>query len=301
MDEQRLCGRLVELSLQHAAPLPQISDWPAQLDADAWWFPPELLSLANAPPFESLTEPEQKQLARLELINFFSLNVHGERSLLGGLAQHLYGPVFEPYHRYIHHFIDEENKHLDYFASFCTRYAGKVYPDRKLSLPRDCEPGEAAFIFFAKVLFFEEIVDFFNRRLAMDERLPEIVRRINRLHHEDEARHLAFGRAITRELCRRFAPQWSPEQRRALQRYLQHYIESTLREFCNPDVYRDARLVVEGSRNEFARARELQQLAVDASQPLHQRAARSARAHLAGLGLTEPELQPNWKGASEHE
>ena len=92
--------------------------------------------------------------------------------------------------------------HMTWFGGFCRRYAGKIYPDRKLVLPREHAPGEEDVLFFARVMIFELLVDTFNRRMAKDDRLHPLVREINRRHHEDESRHLAFGRLLVEDLWR---------------------------------------------------------------------------------------------------
>ena len=114
-----------------------------------------------------------KRLSFCETVNFFSLNIHGEKRLIEGLARRLYRRGMEDLTAYLHHFLDEENKHMVYFGGFCTEYAGKVYPDRKVAFPREYAAGEEDFLFFAQVLIFEEIVDVYNVHLATDERLPD--------------------------------------------------------------------------------------------------------------------------------
>jgi len=215
--------------------------WPDRLPEDAWCFSPELLSLHGTPAYEALPEDGQRRLAFFEAVSFFSLNVHGERALLEGVARRLYRPD-QSHTAYLHHFLDEENKHMVYFGTFCMKYAGKVYPDWKIALPRDFAPGEEDVLFFAKVLVFEEIVDAYNRRMATDERLHPLVREINRLHHRDESRHLAFGRRLVKELWDRHAPSWSEAVTTGVREYLQTYVRSTWREYWNPSAYRDAGL-----------------------------------------------------------
>src|SRR6266705_194388 len=61
-----------------------------------------------------------------------NLNIHGEKALVEGLARKLYEREKREISPYLHHFLDEENKHMVYFGEFCTRYAGKIYPDKKL-------------------------------------------------------------------------------------------------------------------------------------------------------------------------
>lgn len=277
-----LSRRLEERSRAKSTPLPQITDWPRTLDASEWCLSPELCSLYGTPALDMLPEPQQRRLAFFELINFFSLNIHGERWLLAGLARHLYGATFEPDDRYVHHFIDEENKHLHYFATFCRTYAGKIYPERSLAWPREYEPGEEAFLFFAKVMLFEDVVDDLNRRMALDERLWPLIRDINRLHHEDEVRHLAYGRMVTQRLYRRWAPYWSQATRDGVGQHLSEYVWRNLREYCNPEVYLDAGLVEGPTSLDDAHA--LADLAFENSRARHWQRARRAVSWLREMG-----------------
>lgn len=214
--------------------------WPDELDQQQWFFSPELISISGMPEYDALDETQRKALSFWEGVNFFSLNIHGEKALIEGLARNLYlreDPVLSPY---LHHFLDEENKHMIYFGRFCTEYAKKIYPEKKLVFPREHAAGEEEFLFFVKVMIFEEIVDVYNRRMGDDDRLVPIVREINRLHHVDEARHLSFGRAIVKWLFDRYGAQWSAETIAHLRQYVAGYLQSTWREYYNSEVYRDA-------------------------------------------------------------
>jgi hypothetical protein len=214
--------------------------WPTEVVRERWFTSPELVSLHGTETWERLDEPARMRLSFFEAVNFYSLNIHGEKSLIEGLAHRLYAGGKEGYSPYLHHFLDEENKHMVYFGGFCSRYAKKVYRDRKVAFPREYAEGEEDFLFFAKVLIFEEIVDVFNLRMSKDERLEPIARQINLIHHLEETRHLAFGRAITAEIFERHAPDWKPETRRGVSEYLAAYLRATWKEYFNPDVYVDA-------------------------------------------------------------
>jgi hypothetical protein len=217
-------------------------EWPETLATDQWCTTPELISLFGTPFYDDLSPAEQQRLSFYEAINFFSLNIHGEKSLIEGLAQRLYRKGNDVVSPYIHHFLDEENKHMIYFGGFCVRYANKVYPDRKMVFTRDYEAGEEDFMFFGKVLIFEEIVDVYNKRMAKDERLAPIIRQINFLHHRDESRHLAFGRLLVRDMFEQYSPQWSKETRERIAEYLKNYLLATWKEYYNPAAYKDAGL-----------------------------------------------------------
>lgn len=239
---EALTHKLCEASqAQYVNPYQELS-WPETLEESAWCFSPELLSLYGIPRFDTLPEATQKKLSFWETVNFFSLNIHGERALMEGLAARLYKKAFYPVSAYLHHFLDEENKHMVYFGGFCNRYAGKIYSSRTVTFPRDYAPGELDFLFFAQVMIFEEIVDVYNIKMSQDSRLPEIIREINRYHHRDEARHLSFGRLLVRDLFHQHAEAWPPEVLVRVREQLKHYFLKTWKEFYNPDVYRDCGL-----------------------------------------------------------
>jgi hypothetical protein len=221
-------------------------EWPEELPADAWCMTPELVSLYGTGAWLRASEEEQKRIAFFEAVSFFSLNISGEKALIAGLSQRLYAPSGSATRAelspYIHHFLDEENKHMIYFGTFCRKYAGKTYPEAKMALPREYAPGEEDLLFFIKVMIFEEIVDAFNVRMARDGRLHPLVRQINELHHLDETRHLAFGRLVVKELFEKHAPAWSAETISGVRRYATSYLEATWRDYFNPSAYRDAGL-----------------------------------------------------------
>jgi hypothetical protein len=217
-------------------------DWPDSVDRDQWFTSPELISLYGTPAWEGLDERGRRKLSFWEAVNFYSLNIAGERSLMEGLAARLYRPGLEDVAEYLHHFLDEENKHSVWFGTFCHRYAGKVYPDRKVAFPRDYAEGEEDFLFFAEVSVFEEIVDRYNVVMARDERLADVARRINDNHHTEETRHLVFGRRIVAELWRQWSGRWPAEVVARIRAHIAGFVTATWRDYYNPDVYRDAGL-----------------------------------------------------------
>jgi hypothetical protein len=216
--------------------------WVPDLEKNQWFTSPELISIFGTEAFDKLSPEQQKLLSFYEAVNFYSLNIHGEKPLVEGLAHRMYRKDTIDISPYLHHFLDEENKHMTYFGGFCTKYAGKVYPDKKIVFPKEYEAGEEDFLFFAKVMIFEELVDVYNVRMSLDDRLNPIARQINHLHHHDEARHLVFGRKMVLELWNRYSEKWKPATKKALQSYLKEYIVATWKEYYNPQVYKDAGL-----------------------------------------------------------
>lgn len=254
MDIEKIIQELCSASRRDFADPHLEVEWPEAVGPEEWCMSPELMSAWGTPLWDSLDEPRQKRLSFFEAVNFFSLNIQGEKPLVEGLARRLYRRGGAGANDYLHHFLDEENKHMQWFAGFCRRYAGKIYPDKKMSLPRTWAEGEEDVCFFAKVMIFEEIVDAYNQRMAKDTRLAGVARRINYLHHRDEARHLAFGRIQLRRLFKANAPSWPAGTQEGVQRYLDAYMASVWREYVNPEMYSDAGL--EGDPFEISEALE---------------------------------------------
>ena len=214
--------------------------WPDAVDPERDWFSsPELLSVYGTPLWDNLDQPARRRLAFFEAANFYSLNIHGEKSLMQGLAGRLYRKDLADVADYLHHFLDEENKHSIFFGGFCTRYA-RVYRTRQVawteSRPREVED----FLFFAKTMIFEEIADRYNWLQGRDARLHPVARFINNNHHFEESRHLVFGRQLVAALWNACAPDWGDAGVADVRSYLEQFLVASWREYYNPDVYADA-------------------------------------------------------------
>jgi hypothetical protein len=217
--------------------------WPASLDTERWCMPPELISIFGTPAYDALNDAQRKRLSLYEVGNFFSLVLQGERPLVQGLVHRLYLKSSAPQiTEYLHHFVDEENKHMVMFGEFCNRYIGKVYPEKKIALAREYSKGEEEVAFFCKVMVVEELGDFYNVLIDRDERVEPLVRELNRVHHIDEARHLAFGRVYLAEIFERHASAWSAETLASFRSWLADYLRASWADYYNPTMYRDAGL-----------------------------------------------------------
>jgi hypothetical protein len=205
---QALAHRLAEASSRPGRDPYAAIAWPAARDAGAWYFSPELVSLYGTPAWEALDDDARRSLAFFEAVNFFSLNVHGETRLIAGLGASPAARGDAPVARYLRCFRAEEARHRDAFARFCSDYAGGVYPDRSIALPPAWADEDAELVFFARVLVFEEFVDGYNATMGRDARLAPVARQINRAHHLEESRHLAFGRAWLARLVEAGRSRW---------------------------------------------------------------------------------------------
>lgn len=219
-------------------------DWPEQLTVADWWLSPELLSIFGTPLFDLLDEAQLKLLSKWECVNLFSLNVEGERELVARLAERLYLHALPGVDEYLHHFIDEENQHMWFFAEFCRRYgSGSIYTSKKLGLATEhYVPELESLLLFARIFVFEDVGTYYNAVCSDDERLHPFIRGINDVHRGDESRHLAFGRILLKHLAQE-ARQAAPEaQIIAAARHLDRYMQLTVESLYQPAMYRDAGL-----------------------------------------------------------
>ncbi|SFK55986.1 diiron oxygenase [Streptomyces pini] len=237
---QEVLDRLSTKSIEDYYNPYQEFTWPDRLDENRMWMSPELLTPYGTPLFDELGEETLRRLSKWESINFYSLNVHGIRELLIEVVHRIHMPGFEVPSDFFHHFIGEENEHMWFFAEFCRRYGNKIYPSTAMRADSDWEPEVENFLVFARILFFEELVDHYNTRMAQDETLCDTIRQVNRIHHQDESRHIAFGRELVSLLYTRMRETVGPERLAEVEAYLKRYVVFSVNSLYNPHVYRDA-------------------------------------------------------------
>jgi hypothetical protein len=246
----RATPRLAELSLIARSEDSRRFRWPSAIATDRLAMSEALLPVAGLPVWESLDDERRREIALLEATHFFSLNIAGERELMAGIAQRLYQGHSVHVSRYLQHFLHEENEHTAVFARFCLDYGGRIFRDRQVSFPRQFTKGEEEFLFFARVLVFEEIAFHYNRKIADDPDVWSLARDINRYHADDESRHIAFGRLLLEDMWERFIPIWDAGHKARIVSYLERYIASVLNSYVNPDVHRAAGLPA-GTRDQI--------------------------------------------------
>lgn len=126
------------------------------------------------------------------------------------------------------------------FGLFLNRFFGKVYPEKKIALDKKYVKGEEEIAFFCKVMVVEELGDYYNVKMMMDDEIQPIVKQINWIHHRDESRHLGFGRRHLTELAEQWLPTWDDETRAGFSTWLDQYLRSSWNDFYNPAMYKDA-------------------------------------------------------------
>ena len=193
-----------------------------------------------------------------------------------GLEARLGGDTPEHASRYLPCFLKEEAAHTEVFKRFCLTYGGKIFRDRHVRFPQEFLPGEETFEFFARALIFEEIADFYNRKLAADDNLWRLAREIHRYHAEDEARHIAFGRLYVSTLWEELGRRWTVEDKARIAGSLNRYLHSVQRLYVNPDVYQEIGMSPE-VREEILRSGHWTAIA--------EQSARKLSRWLGGIGI----------------
>jgi hypothetical protein len=215
----------------------------AQLDADRRIMPEHLLSLYHHPVYSSLSREQKWQLGLLETVNFFSINIHGERSLVAGLADRLYrGKTPWDSHeasRYLQRFIHEENSHSHMLAEYCQRYYGRVMPDNAMKLDRSTlTPIAEDLLFFGRTLVLEGFLDYVNTQAIRDPELDPTTQAVHRAHHGDESRHITFDRAVLSAIVEHVRDAGEAEALQTVSAQLGRYLQVSMRRLYSAGIYR---------------------------------------------------------------
>ncbi len=236
--------KLIRISERYSAPTFARVEFPERLDDSRPVMPRRLLSLVGHPAFSELGETAQWRLGLFEAVNFFSLNIHGEKALVAELAERLYCGSWigdsAPVSRYLQHFIHEENSHTYMLAEFCSRYYGRVMPEIVYAFERPTLSRSGAdLLFFGRVYVLETLLDFVNRVAMQDVSLQPAVRSIHRSHHEDEARHIAFDRLVISTLAGQMGDQERGLELETIGSLVSKYSQYVFSRLVNPRVYRE--------------------------------------------------------------
>lgn len=237
---QKLLDRLINLATEDYYNPYKEFEWPDHMPNDQLWMCPDLMTIHGTPLADELNPAQVIELSKWESINFYSLNVHGIKELLTEVIRRIHSSGFEQPSDFFHHFVGEENEHMWFFAEFCLRYGGKIYADKRIAFDEYAEADIQSFLVFARILIFEEIVDYFNLRMGRDDSLHPTIQKINHIHHQDESRHIAFGRQVVSLLHSDLRETYGKERLQELGHYLERYMEASIQLLYNPQVYKDA-------------------------------------------------------------
>ena len=209
----RLLRRLNDASSPYVDPLQALA-WD-QVATDAWWLPPDALSLCAVAAFETLPVESRRRLSQLEFAWILETGLWLESLFIerfGRAAGNDAAPAALRM-RYLHE-VREEAGHSLMFLELLERSGVRAPPHAR---PRSALATAAARLLpFSGALFRtftvmgEELGDSLTRRVpaAVEHvTVSAVVYHMARLHVRDEARHVAHTRAECAEAMRRL-PRW---------------------------------------------------------------------------------------------
>lgn len=243
MDQVRL-DRLISLSKANAYNAYERFNWPASLDEQRPFCSDELLTTYGTEVHDRLSKAQRNALSKWEAVNFFSLNVYGIKAVLEFVSRCMYAERYKGITEYLHLFMAEENAHMWFFATFCNKYAGIIYPTPTPPVGNASTGLERDFYVFVSTLVFEEFVDFYNHKVGTSAEVADLVREINYQHHVDESRHVSFGRELVKDLFTELvASDATGAARRAIEENIRKIFLHFVGLMYNPRVYADAGVV----------------------------------------------------------
>lgn len=257
---------------------------------DGQLLPDELLSIHQLPEFLELT-PEQKiRLSREEVASVIDAGLRFEAVLMAGFSLELvtHPDLTDPSVVYALHEMGEETRHSRLFSRLLRQIkpqaknplASLRFVDRMIIRRVIRRPAT----FDTLVLGGEEIPDLFQKLASEHPETDPFIREVNRYHRAEEARHLAYARAVLPE-------RWedaSPVDRFLVRHVVPHLIADMFRMLVHPGVYRTVGLPA------FATWKRANQ--TPARVALRQQATRPILDTLVAAGVFQPGRVPKaWR------
>ncbi|MBV9292651.1 MAG: diiron oxygenase [Frankiales bacterium] len=188
-----------------------------------------------------------------------------------GLMLTTWRDVTDPRITYLLHEVGEETRHSRLFV----RMVGQLQPKARNPFNRGINRKVGAWLYrvtasnplllFTMVLAGEEIPDLLQKRAVEHPDTDDYLRRVNRYHREEEARHLAFGRMVLPEL-------WSrrPRHERWLVRRVAPHLTRLMVEtqLTHPGIYAEAGLPMHRTARAVARSQHHKDFLAEAMRPV---------------------------------
>lgn len=214
------------------------------LDETLWQMPEEYISIYFEPEYQALDVKAKMKLSLLEMINYFSVNIHGEQSLIAEFEKRLYRGKSECENfdcsRYMQHFIHEENSHTFMLAEYCHRYYGSVMKVKTMAIDREPLSFEAEeLLLYARTQLLENFLVFMNRQVATNEACGTTARQCNKVHMQDEVRHIAWDRAAMAYYKKRLITLDRASEVQNVIAAVLDYQETAFRLLYNPKIYKE--------------------------------------------------------------
>lgn len=241
-DRKEFYSKLIRLSVEDKYDPETYFNWTESINENCLWMNHDLMSFYGTKIANGLSEEQIIKLSKWELINFFSMSINGEVNIKMEMLRYLNSKYFVEDSEYFIHFLGEENSHIYFFSKFCKKFGDGIYQYKKLQLNKFDSYEIERYIVFAQTIIAEEIGDYFNVQMAKNEKLPMLIREINKRHHEDEARHIAMGRKICAGMWAEIIEGCSLSEVGNVKAYLKKYLDSFLADLYNPKIYLDSKM-----------------------------------------------------------
>ncbi len=201
-DPARTRDRVTQLS---TASLRRIIDPDVDLPGaigDGQILPDELLSIHELPEFAGLDADQRARLSREEVASIVDSGLRFEAVLMAGFSMEIFrrDDLTDPQVVYSLHEIGEETRHsrlfsrlLDQLAPTATNPLARFRWIAGAVIPRLIRRGATLDVL---VLGGEEIPDLLQKKAADHPGTDPFLRDVNRYHRGEEARHLAYARAV---------------------------------------------------------------------------------------------------------
>jgi hypothetical protein len=107
-----------------------------------------------------------------------------------------------------------------------------------VSRDEQLSPEGEELLSFGRTFVLESFLDFMNQAVMTNDTLDATARQIHRFHHIDEARHMAFDRAVVETMAQRMLADGKEPEVRRIGAQLVAYGELSFARMSNPLVYR---------------------------------------------------------------
>lgn len=188
---------LTELSRKSSHSHEEFFDWwTYSLQDGEYFMPPELLSIYDTPLYATLSDPQIRELTRIESIQIIYLYAYTESVMCYYLARHLVKSDFgSEEHAFVLREQLEEYRHQDMFLRWLEILGMDFQPMSRFTkwwtwLEAIILPAK---YFFLLQITIELISREMGRLIFSDHRVNQLVRDISLMHEREEALHIAFS------------------------------------------------------------------------------------------------------------
>lgn len=195
--------RLLRTSRKHSFDPDTDVDWDAPQDPDAFYMPPQLVSIYETPLWDGLTHRQRVELTKREMCSIASFGIWSEMLLMQSLVMHAYRHRYDSDHvAYALTEIADECRHSKMFGRMVRTCGLRTHRPRALEFHFAKLFGAVydPMPMFAGTLVVEEFTDAFQRLTFPDEDVQPMIRQVTRIHVIEEARHIKYAREELKRL-----------------------------------------------------------------------------------------------------